>query len=113
MTGKCGTSAAGAASNPATISFPGPTRIREGDGSPVSRAAAAAAAVAEAVAAEEAVVEDEAALQATTTESKKAHGASDFVKLKKYLFFFNVVYIEKKTLKIPRPECNYHCCGYK
>ncbi len=49
---------------------PGPTRIREGDGSPVSRAAAAAAAVVEAVAAEAAVVEDVAALPATTTEKK-------------------------------------------
>ncbi len=61
---------AAAGSNPATTSFPGPTRIREGDGSPGSRAAAAAAAVVEAVAAEVAVVEEEAALQATTTEMK-------------------------------------------
>ncbi len=62
-------SAAGADPNPDTISSPGHTRTREGDGSPVSRAAVAAAAADEAAAAEAAVVEDEAALPATTTEA--------------------------------------------
>ncbi len=96
---------AGAGSIPAATSFPGPTRIREGGGSPVSRAAAAAAAAVEAVAAEVAVVEDEAALQATTTEWKKnAHGAFDFVKWNSSYFFFIFVYIEKKPIKSLGPN---------
>ncbi len=64
-----GTSAAGAVPNPDTILSPGHTRTREGDGSPVSRAAAAAAAVDEVAAAGAAVVDDEAALPVTITEA--------------------------------------------
>jgi hypothetical protein len=71
---------------------PGLTRIREGDGSPVSRAAAAAAAVVEAVAAEVAVVEDEAALPAITTEENAQYA---FELLCRYSLFFFFVYRKK------------------
>jgi hypothetical protein len=81
---------------------PGLTRIREGDGSPVSCAAAAAAAVVEAVAAELAVVENEAALPAITTEENAQYA---FDLLSRYSLFFGCVY-RKKPLKIPRPDCN-------
>jgi hypothetical protein len=86
-----GMSAAGAALNPATTLSPGLTRIREGDGSPVSHAAAAAAAVGEAVAAEVAVVEDEAALPATTTEENAQYA---FDLLCRYSLYFELC-IEK------------------
>jgi hypothetical protein len=30
-----------------------------------------------------------------------------------FYFFLIIVYIVKKNHKTPRPECNYHGCGYK
>jgi hypothetical protein len=70
-----GMSAAGADLIRATTSLPGRTRIREGDGSPASHAAATD----EAAAVEAAEAEDEAALPITTTRARLLSARTPFV----------------------------------